>query len=75
MLAVLTGAVPAWSADPPEAIEQVVITGDASIAERLNGVGSSTDIDAETLRLVGQTHIYETMVLVPGSVSAPKKST
>ena len=47
-------------------IEEIVITGDASIADQLNGVGSTTKIDAATLRLVGQTHIYQTMVRVPG---------
>ena len=43
-----------WSSVPPRS------------RERLNGVGSASIIDAETLRLVGQTHIYETMVRVPG---------
>ncbi len=50
----------------PAEIEQVIVTGNASVAQRLNGVGSETTIDADTLRLVGQTHIYETMVRVPG---------
>ena len=52
--------------EPPEAVEQVVIVGDASVVERLNGVGSASEIDAQTIQLVGQTHIYETLVRVPG---------
>jgi len=54
------------AAQPAPAVEEIVITGDASVIERLNGVGSGTEIDADTLRLVGQNHIYETMVRVPG---------
>ena len=29
--------------EPPSSIEQVLVTGNASVAERLNGVGSATD--------------------------------
>ena len=62
-----TVALAETASEPPASIEQVVITGNASVAERLNGVGISTDIDAETLRLVGQTHIYtKRWVRVPG---------
>ena len=50
----------------PAGIEELVVTGNSSVVERLSGVGSATTIDADTLRLVGQTHIYETMVRVPG---------
>ena len=50
----------------PTGIEELVVTGNSSVVERLSGVGSATTIDADTLRLVGQTHIYETMVRVPG---------
>ena len=56
----------ATSSGDAQQIENVVVTGEASIVERLDGVGSATAIDADTLRLVGQTHIYETMVRVPG---------
>ena len=53
-------------AEPSPSVEEIVITGNASVVERLNGVGSGTEIDSDTIRLVGQTHIYETMVRVPG---------
>jgi iron complex outermembrane recepter protein len=66
-LALLGSPLVGFAADePPSAIEQIVVTGNASVVERLNGVGSGTEIESDTLRLVGQNHIYETMVRVPG---------
>ncbi len=56
----------AESPDSAKALETIVVVGDTSVVEKLDGVGSATTIDASVLRLVGQTHIYETMVRVPG---------
>lgn len=52
--------------DIAKPIETIVVVGDTSVVEKLDGVGSTTTIDDDVLRLVGQTHIYETMVRVPG---------
>src|SRR5262249_30886816 len=65
-LATLGSPLTSFADEPAAAVEQIVVTGDASVVERLNGVGSGTEIDADTIRLVGQNHIYETMVRVPG---------
>jgi iron complex outermembrane receptor protein len=49
-----------------DVIEEIVITGDSSVIERQGGVGSATQLDRDVLQLIGATHIYETMVRVPG---------
>ena len=66
LLACCGAAHGAASATEPKPIEEVIVTGQASIVGRLGGVGSATEIDRDVLRLVGQTHINETMVRVPG---------
>jgi iron complex outermembrane recepter protein len=63
---VLFGHAAGLHAAAADAIEEVVVTGDRSVIDVQGGVGSATAIDADTLRLIGATHIYETMVRVPG---------
>ncbi len=62
----LLGVAAANANAATETIEEIIVTGDASVIERQGGVGSATELDRDVLRLVGATHIYETMVRVPG---------
>jgi len=58
----LAGAL-AKAAEP---VEEILVTGDASVVERQHGVAAVSVVDEEVLELVRQNHIYETMVRVPG---------
>jgi outer membrane receptor protein involved in Fe transport len=72
VLAALTpaalAAVPAPSAGEPSEIEEVVVFGDAALAERLGSAGSWDALDAREIRDVGATHVSELVNRVPGTL-------
>lgn len=59
----LVGAGASHAVEP---IEEVLVTGDASVVERQRGIAAVSVIDEEVLDRVRQTHAYEAMVRVPG---------
>jgi iron complex outermembrane receptor protein len=63
LLGLLLGGALAHAAQP---LEEVLVTGDASVIERQDGVAAVSVLDEDVLELVRQNHIYETMVRVPG---------
>ena len=53
-------------ANAAEPVEEILVTGDASVVARQDGVAAVSVVDENVLELVRQNHIYETMVRVPG---------
>ncbi len=49
-----------------DAIEEIVVSGDASLTQALGEIGSWSAVDADEIDLIGATHINETLVRVPG---------
>lgn len=47
-------------------IEEIVVSGEASLAARLGSVGSVSALDAREIEAIGATHINETLNRVPG---------
>ncbi len=48
------------------AIEEVVVFGDAALAERLGTAGSWSALDGDQIQAIGATHINEAMNRIPG---------
>ncbi|MEZ5551666.1 MAG: TonB-dependent receptor [Pseudomonadales bacterium] len=73
-MAVLGGSVfPSLQASAAESptgtvpgIEELLVSADSTLADRLGAAGSITAIESEELRLIGATHISEALARVPG---------
>ena len=64
-LYLLAFAMPATADETgPELVEEMIVT--ASINARLGTTGSSSEVAAEELRLIGATHVNEALARVPG---------
>jgi iron complex outermembrane receptor protein len=53
----------AKSADP---IEEIVVSGDASLSQRLGEVGSFSALDGDEIDFIGAVHPFEALARVPG---------
>ncbi len=47
-------------------VEEIVVSGDARLADRLGEIGSWDALDAEEIDLIGATHPSEALLRVPG---------
>lgn len=63
---VATVQVGAAQAAETPMLEEVVVTGQRSLAPEFSSIGNFTLIDADTVRRTGAVHAHETMVRVPG---------
>lgn len=63
-LALAAGA-PEETVDVP-LIEEIVVSGDARLADRLGEIGSWSALDADEIDLIGATHPAEALLRVPG---------
>ncbi|MFM8356771.1 MAG: TonB-dependent receptor, partial [Gammaproteobacteria bacterium] len=47
-------------------LEEIVVQGDATLAQRLGSLGSRSVLDRSELQAIGATHVSEALVRVPG---------
>ena len=67
LFGILIAASPFSYAVSTADIETVVVTATREAQSLLNVAGSMTVIDSDTLQMIGQTHIQETLVRVAGA--------